>query len=75
MIVSAKHGQSPIDRNKVLRLNDSTVIAAPIGPNFAFDIADDGALIWLKNNSDGNMQAAVNALKSFNGDTGIASFL
>jgi hypothetical protein len=75
VIVSAKHGQSPIDRSKVLRLNDSTVIAAPIGPNFAFDIADDGALIWLKNNSDGNTQAAVNALKSFNGDTGIASFL
>ncbi|HEY2526539.1 MAG TPA: alkaline phosphatase family protein [Xanthobacteraceae bacterium] len=75
VIISAKHGQSPIDRTKVLRLDDSKVIAAPIGANFAFDIADDGALIWLKSNSDGNTQAAVTALENFSGDTGIASFL
>jgi arylsulfatase A-like enzyme len=75
VIVSAKHGQSPIDRSKVVRLDDGTVIAAPIGANFAFDIADDGALIWLKNNSDGKTQAAVDALRAFNGDTGFASFL
>ena len=74
VIVSAKHGQSPINRNLVQKFDDSKVIAAPIGANFAFDIADDGALIWLKNNNDGNTQAAVSALKNF-GDTGIASFL
>jgi hypothetical protein len=75
IIVSAKHGQSPIDKSLVVKLDDGAVIAAPIGPNFAFDIADDGVLIWLKDNSDGNTQAAVNALKSFQGDNGIATYL
>ena len=75
VIVSAKHGQSPIDRTKRVALNDATVIAAPIGSNFAFDIADDGALIWLKDNSDGKTAAAVAALQNFPGDTGIAQFL
>src|SRR6516164_8634593 len=52
-IISGKHGQSPIDRSKRVGLDDGAVIAGPIGSNFAFDIADDGALIWLKDNSDG----------------------
>src|SRR5262249_1114146 len=42
IIVSAKHGQSPIDPSKRTALDDGTVIAGPIGSNFAFDIADDG---------------------------------
>jgi predicted AlkP superfamily pyrophosphatase or phosphodiesterase len=75
IIISAKHGQSPIDKSKVVKLDDGQVIAAPIGSNFAFDIADDGALIWLKDNSGNKVQAAVDALKNFPGDTGIASFL
>jgi Type I phosphodiesterase / nucleotide pyrophosphatase len=75
VIVSAKHGQSPVDRTKRVALNDAAVIAAPIGSNFAFDIADDGVLIWLKDNSGNKTAAAVNALKNFAGDTGIASFL
>jgi hypothetical protein len=78
VIISAKHGQSPIDRTKRVALNDGTVIAGPIGPNFSFDIADDGALIWLKDNSGTNTQAAVNALKNYQknvGDTGIRRFL
>ena len=75
VIISAKHGQSPIDRTKRVALDDSKVIAAPIGSNFAFDIADDGALIWLKDNTGGKTAAAVSALKNFPGDTGIQSFL
>jgi hypothetical protein len=75
VIVSAKHGQSPVDRTKRLALDDAAVIAAPIGSNFAFDIADDGVLIWLKDNSGNKTQEAVNALKNFAGDTGITSFL
>jgi arylsulfatase A-like enzyme len=75
VIVSAKHGQSPIDRTKRVALDDAAVIAAPIGPNFAFDIADDGVLIWLKDNSGNKTAEAVAALQNFNGDTGIASFL
>ena len=75
VIVSAKHGQSPIDRTKRVALDDSKVIAAPIGANFAFDIADDGVLIWLKDNSGNKTAEAVQALKNFAGDTGIQSFL
>jgi predicted AlkP superfamily pyrophosphatase or phosphodiesterase len=75
VIVSAKHGQSPIDRTKRVALDDGAVIAGPIGNNFAFDIADDGALIWLKDNSDGKTAAAVSALNNFNGDTGIVEWL
>ena len=74
IIVSAKHGQSPIDRKLRVALDDGAVIAAPIGANFAFDIADDGVLIWLKSNSDGKTEDAVNRLQAF-GDTGIAQFL
>jgi arylsulfatase A-like enzyme len=75
VIVSAKHGQSPVDRTKRVALDDGAVIAAPIGSNFAFDIADDGVLIWLKDNSGNKTQEAVNALKNFPGDTGIVNFL
>jgi predicted AlkP superfamily pyrophosphatase or phosphodiesterase len=75
VIVSAKHGQSPIDRTKRVALNDGTVIAAPIGANFAFDIADDGALIWLKDNTGGKTAAAVAALQGFAGDNGIVQYL
>jgi Type I phosphodiesterase / nucleotide pyrophosphatase len=51
VIISAKHGQSPIDLSKRKTFNDSLVIAKPIGNNFAFGIADDGVLIWLKDNT------------------------
>ena len=67
VIVSAKHGQSPIDRTKRVALDDSEVIAAPIGANFAFDIADDGVLIWLKDNSGNKTAEAVQALTELPG--------
>jgi len=54
------------------------VIKGPIGPNFAFDIGDDGVLIWLKDNSGGNTAAAVKALNTYQqtvGDTGIVEWL
>ncbi len=75
VIVSAKHGQSPINRGKRVALDDAAVIAAPIGSNFAFDIADDGVLIWLKDNSGHRTADAVAALQNFSGDTGVAQFL
>jgi predicted AlkP superfamily pyrophosphatase or phosphodiesterase len=62
VIISAKHGQSPIDVKKRRTLSDSTVTGF-IGSNVvAFDIADDGILIWLKDNTGGNTAAAVNSL-------------
>jgi hypothetical protein len=75
VIISAKHGQSPIDRSKRTALDDGAVIAAPIGSNFAFDIGDDGVLIWLKDNSGNKTAQAVAALNAFNGDTGIVEWL
>jgi hypothetical protein len=78
VIVSAKHGQSPIDRSKRTALDDGAVIATPIGPNFAFDIGDDGVLIWLKPPySAANVAAAVTALNAVaaENDTGIVEWL
>jgi hypothetical protein len=75
IIVSAKHGQSPIDGTKRKAFDDSAVIAAPIGVNFAFDIADDAALIWLKDNSGTKTADAVAALNGFAGDNGIGEWL
>jgi Type I phosphodiesterase / nucleotide pyrophosphatase len=75
VIVSAKHGQSAIDVSKRKTFNDGTVIAGPIGANFAFDIGDDGVLIWLKNNSGTKTADAVDALNDFAGDTGIGEWL
>jgi hypothetical protein len=74
IIVSAKHGQSPIDVTKRKTFNDSAVIATPIGANFSFDIGDDGVLIWLKDNSGTKTADAVAALNAF-GLTGIGEWL
>ena len=76
IIIEAKHGQSPIDRTKRVALDDGKVIATPIGANFAFDIADDGALIWLKDNSGNKTAQAVAALNAEPGDvSGIGELL
>jgi hypothetical protein len=46
IIISAKHGQSPIDRTLRRAIKDSysTVLAAD---GYGFNIADDASLIWL----------------------------
>lgn len=46
IIVGAKHGQSPIDRQKRVGIGGGEP-AATIGTPEAFDISDDGSLIWL----------------------------
>jgi arylsulfatase A-like enzyme len=46
IIISAKHGQSPIDGSKRLGIGGGQP-AATIGSADAFDISDDGSLIWL----------------------------
>jgi arylsulfatase A-like enzyme len=74
IIVSAKHGQSPIDHNQRKTYDDGAVIAGPLGANYAFDIADDAALIWLKDNSGTKTADAVKALTAY-GDTGIMEWL
>jgi hypothetical protein len=46
IIISAKHGQSPIDGGKRHGVGGGQP-AATIGSADAFDISDDGSLIWL----------------------------
>jgi hypothetical protein len=75
IIVSAKHGQSPIDLSKLVTFDDSVVIKAPIIANYGFDIGDDGVLIWLKDNTGTKTADAVGKLNGFVGDTGIAEWL
>jgi len=50
IIVSAKHGQSPIDRTKNQNIGNGQP-GALLGSSEAFDISDDGSLIWLANSS------------------------
>jgi arylsulfatase A-like enzyme len=47
IIIGAKHGQSPIDVSKRVGIGGSEP-AMTIGAADAFDISDDGSLIWLK---------------------------
>jgi Type I phosphodiesterase / nucleotide pyrophosphatase len=46
IIISAKHGQSPIDVQKRVGIGGGQP-ATLIGASEAFDISDDGSLIWL----------------------------
>jgi hypothetical protein len=51
IIVTAKHGQSPIDPAKVSKIPGS-VPATVVGSSYAFDISDDASMIWLNSPSD-----------------------
>jgi hypothetical protein len=46
IIISVKHGQSPIDLQKRTAIDDG-LHASTVGPAYAFDISDDASLIWL----------------------------
>lgn len=46
IIIGAKHGQSPIDVQKRVGIGGGQPQTL-IGPDEAFDISDDGSLIWL----------------------------
>jgi hypothetical protein len=50
IIISAKHGQSPIDRAKNNNIGNGQP-ATLLGSSEAFDISDDGSLIWLVDSS------------------------
>jgi arylsulfatase A-like enzyme len=50
IIIGAKHGQSPIDVQKRVGIGGGQP-ATLIGPDEAFDISDDGSLIWLTDSS------------------------
>lgn len=55
IIITAKHGQSPIDLQKRTAIDDS-LPASTVGSAYAFDISDDASLIWLK---DPSLAAAI----------------
>jgi Type I phosphodiesterase / nucleotide pyrophosphatase len=54
IILSAKHGQSPIDVHKLHKIAEASLQAAvnAVGQGLAFDVADDVALLWLNNQGD-----------------------
>jgi hypothetical protein len=47
IIVSAKHGQSPIDKTDRVAISDSPYSKAPGFGTNGFEICDDEALVWL----------------------------
>jgi arylsulfatase A-like enzyme len=51
IVLTAKHGQSPIDPAKVNRINPNNPLTV-VGSSYAFDISDDASMIWLKKPSD-----------------------
>jgi arylsulfatase A-like enzyme len=60
IVVAAKHGQSPIDRQKKVGIGGGQPQTL-IGAAEAFDISDDGSLIWL---TDPSLTPAVVSLLS-----------
>jgi hypothetical protein len=82
IIISAKHGQSPIDPALRKTYPDGTVIEGPIGSALAFQMSDDGSLIWLNDRSKtADAVAALQSYSTANGDgqghngTGIGEYL
>jgi len=53
IIIGAKHGQSPIDQSKKVAISDGqpATLINTIASGEAFDISDDGSLIWLNDSS------------------------
>jgi hypothetical protein len=53
IIIAAKHGQSPIDQTKRVGISGGqpATLINTLGSGEAFDISDDGSLIWLKDSS------------------------
>jgi hypothetical protein len=82
IILSAKHGQSPQDRSKLVLINDGNMLAAldaawnaaNPGANglVANAMDDDGVLLWLKDRSPKAQAFAKNFLMNYSG-TGVGS--
>jgi hypothetical protein len=76
VIISAKHGQSPIDRSLRRAIPDSysTVLA---NAGYGFNIADDASLIWLdpSQRTPETLQSALTVLQNAAGALGIQTIL
>jgi Type I phosphodiesterase / nucleotide pyrophosphatase len=68
IIISAKHGQSPIDPNRVLRIPADAPSDQPpsgvLGNTVAQALEDDVSLIWLNDNSQAAIEAAAARLQA-----------
>jgi Type I phosphodiesterase / nucleotide pyrophosphatase len=77
IVLSAKHGQSPMEPFALTRINDSTIMSAlddawnaakgATTGLVAFSVNDDGMQIWLKDHSDEAAAFARNFLLARNG--------
>jgi hypothetical protein len=75
VVITAKHGQSPIDPNRVLRIPadapsdmSPATLLSPKGIGRGYPVLqadeDDVSLIWLSNNTPGQTNAAVSMLEA-----------
>jgi hypothetical protein len=65
IILSAKHGQSPIDPARFTRIPDGTILTPAINAyanDDAFHIADDAVLEWLEPSQQGDTNAVIDSL-------------
>jgi hypothetical protein len=79
IIVSAKHGQSPMNPAALNRINDGQIIAAlnvawnsshpSATPLVALGVDDDGILLWLNDRSDAATDYASQFLQNYNDST------
>ena len=77
IILSAKHGQSPVNPNQLTRISDGAILDAlnarwkadmHVSTDLvAFSIDDDGMLIWTNDRSEAATTYAKNFLLNFNG--------
>ena len=76
IILSAKHGQSPVNPNALTRIPDGPIVdalnaawntAGHSGTLVAFAIDDDGILMWLNDRSDAATSFAANFLLHHDG--------
>lgn len=77
LVISAKHGQSPIDASSLKRINDGAIIdalnaawvaAGNAGDLVAFSVDDDAMLLWLNDRSTKAVTFARTFLMGFNLD-------
>ena len=76
IIVSAKHGQSPIDPKDRVAISDAPFQGVPGYGTHGFEICDDEGLIWLEPDLERSNYAAAEAyLKAHAGELHIAQLL
>jgi len=69
VILSAKHGQSPIDPTTLTRVDEATLQSAAAADGsaddgLAADTADDSGLLWLKTSTPSDVNEAVASLRA-----------